>query len=97
MGKNISHTQEGGGTNIFHTQGGGQPFSHTQGGTNIFVSYGWGQKFLHQEGGGQTFFVGGGSGYEDVDEEIDVSEANIFVSEASKFSTGARIFRALKF
>ena len=58
--------------------------------TNIFAS----------RGGGQIFFVGGSGGYEDVDEEIDVSEAgflvseaNIFVSEASKLSTGARIFR----
>ena len=51
----------------------------------------------------QTFFVGGDGGYDDVDEEIDVSEvsflvsvANIFVSEASKLSTGARIFRGPK-
>ena len=33
-----------------------------------------------------TFFVGGGGNYDDVDEEIDVSEA-------SKLSAGARIFR----
>ena len=79
QGTNISYTQEGGGTNVFHTHRG----------TNIFVSW-----------GGQTFFVGGGGGYEDVDEEIDVSEAsflvseaNIFVSEASKLSAGARISR----
>ena len=60
--------------------------------------------FKHRRGGGQTFFVGVGGGYDDVDEEIDLSEAsflvskaNIFVSEASKLSTGARISRALKF
>ena len=64
--------------------------------------------FSHTEGrGGQTFFVGGGGGFRDVDEEIDVSEANfpvseanILVSEASKLSAGARILgarRALKF
>ena len=57
--------------------------------------------------GGQTFFVGGSGGFDDFDEEIDVSEvnflvseANIFVSEASKLSAGARILgahRALKF
>ena len=49
---------------------------------------------------GQTFYVVGGGGYDDVDEEMDVSEANflvseanITVSEASKLSAGARIFR----
>ena len=36
---------------------------------------------------------GGGGAYDDVDEEMFVSEANIFVSEASKLSAGARIFR----
>ena len=50
-----------------------------------------GQTFLTHRGGGQTFFVGGGGGYDDVDEEMDVSEANIFVSEF----VGAR--KALKF
>ena len=52
-------------------------------------------------GGRQTFYVGGGGAYDDVDEEMDVSEAkfhvsaaNIFVSEASKLSAGARILRA---
>ena len=63
--KHFLHTGGGGGTNIFHTQGGGQPFLYLRGG----------QTFLHQEGGGQTFFVGGGGSYDDVDEEIDVSEA----------------------
>ena len=71
---------------------GGQTFlTHRRGrGTNIFAS----------RRGGQTFFVGGGAGYDDVDEEIDVSEANFLVSkanilgsEASKLFTGARIFR----
>ena len=59
-----------------------------------------GDKHFCINGGGQTFFVGGGGGYDDVDEEMDVSkanflvsEANIFVSEASKLSAGARIFR----
>ena len=44
--------------------------------------------------------LGGGGAYDDVVEEMDVSEANflvsaanIFVSEASKLSAGARIFR----
>ena len=50
------------------------------------------QTFLHQ-GWGQTFHVGGGGGYDEVDEEMDVSQANILVSELSKLSTGARIFR----
>ena len=66
-------------------------------GTNIFPT----------QVGGQTFFVGGSGGFDDVDEEIDVSEANfllsevnIFVSKASKLSAGARILgarRALQF
>ena len=42
--------------------------------------------------GGQTFDVGGSGGYHDVYEEMDVSEVNIFVSEVSKFSAGARSF-----
>ena len=44
---------------------------------------------------GQTIFVEGGGGYDDDDddEEMDVSEANIVVSEASKLSAGARILR----
>ena len=44
-------------------------------------------------GGGQTFYVGGGGGFDDVDEETDVSKANflgsvanIFVREARKLS-----------
>ena len=54
--------------------------------------------------GGQKFYVGGSGGYDDVDfdKEIDVSKANflvskanIFVSEASKLSTGARIFKGM--
>ena len=53
-----------------------------------------GQTFLHWEGGGQTFYVKDVGGDDDVDgEEEDVSEANILVSEASKLSAGARIFR----
>ena len=81
------------GTNISNTQErGGQTFvtPWRDGGTNIF----------HSQGGGQTFFVGCGGGYDDVDEVMNVSEANIlaseasiFVSEASKLSGRARIFR----
>ena len=40
-----------------------------------------------------TFYVGGGGGYDDVDEEMDLSEANIPASEASRLSAGARILR----
>ena len=58
----LTHRKEGG-TNIFHSQEGKNIF-HTQGGTNIFTLR-----------GGQTFFVGGGGGFDDVEEEIDVSEA----------------------
>ena len=83
------------GTNIFHTQWGGvKHFPHTVGGTNIFHTQG-GQTFLHM--GGTNIFVGGGGGGYDVDdhkeEEENVSKANIVVSEASKLSAGARIFR----
>ena len=63
--------------------------THRRGrGTNIFAS----------RRGGHTFFVGGGAGYDDVDEEIDGSKASFFVSEANIFVSefsGAR--RALKF
>ena len=59
-----------------------------------------GQTFFTHRGEGQTFFVGCGGGYDDVDEVMNVSEANIlaseasiFVSEASKLSGRARIFR----
>ena len=46
--------------------------------------------------GRESFYVGIGGGYNDVD---DVSEVKIFVSEACKLSAGARILgarRALK-
>ena len=77
------------GTNIFHTQ---------VGGTNIFTLRG--DKHFCIEGGDKHFFVGGGVAYDDVDEETVASkanflgsEANIFVSKASKLSAGARLFR----
>ena len=65
--------------------------SHTQGGANIFHTQGEDKHFCIL--GGTNIFVGGGGTYDDDDEEIDVSEANIFVSEASKLSAGDRIFR----
>ena len=53
-----------------------------------------GDKHFYTERGGQTFYVKDVGGDDDVDgEEEDVSEANILVSEASKPSAGARIFR----
>ena len=65
----------------------------------LVVSW-WGDKHFCIERGGDNIFFGCGGSYDDVDEEIDVSEAsflvseaNIFVSEASKLSAGARIFR----
>ena len=71
-----------GGTNIFYTKVGTNIFV-TQGGTNIFATQ-----------GGEKFYVEDVGGDDDVDgEEEDVSEANILVSEASKPSAGARIFR----
>ena len=52
-------------------------------GTNIsYTQERGGQTFLTHRRGGQTFFVGGGGGFDDVEEEIDVSEANICVSGA---------------
>ena len=39
--------------------------------------------------------VGGGGGYDNVDEDIDVSKASISVSEANKLSAVARIFKGL--
>ena len=57
-------------------------------GTNIFHTQ-------VRRGEGQTFYVKDVGGDDDVhgEEEEDVSEANILVSEASKPSAGARIFR----
>ena len=48
-----------------------------------------------RRGGGQTFYVGGGGAYDNVDEELVVSKANFHVSEASKLYAGAS--RALEF
>ena len=86
----------------------GQTFlAHGREGGKTFFTHRGGGKHFYIEGGGQTFFVGGSGGFDDVDEEIDVSEANflvnegnILVSEASKLSAGARILGtrwALKF
>ena len=69
----LTHRREGG-TNIFHTHG-GTNISTSLGGTNIFTS----RRVL-------TFYVGDDGGYDDVDKEMDVSEA-------SKLSAGDRIFR----
>ena len=62
-------------------------------GINIFTCEEWDK---HSRGGQTSYFLDGG-GYDDVDvdEEMDVNEANIFVSEAIKLSTGAKIFRGL--
>ena len=65
---------------------GDKKFSYTAGGD---------KHFSHTGGGDKHFFVGGGVAYDDVDEEMVVSEANIFVSEVSMLSAGARIFRGL--
>ena len=42
------------------------------------------------EGGGQTLYFWGSGGNDDVDEDMDVSEANNLVSEASNISAGAK-------
>ena len=52
-----------------------------EGGQPLFTHRG--DKHFCIEGWGQTFFVGGGGGYDYVDEEIDVSEASFLVSEAN--------------
>ena len=58
---------------------------------------GWYTKEREERGrrrrGRQTFYVEDVGGDDDADGEKDVSEANILVSEASKPSAGARIFR----
>ena len=58
-----------------------------------------GNTYLHRRLG-QTFYVVGCSGHDDVDEEMYVSKANflvrevnILVSKASKLSAGTGIFR----
>ena len=68
-------------------------------GTNISYTKERGDKHFSYTGG-TNIFVGGGDSYDDIDEQIDmsnasflVSEVNIFVMKASKFSAGARIFR----
>ena len=92
--QNIFHTQErGGGTKKCHTQG-KQTFLHQGGRTNIFTSR-WGQTFftfLHRGRGQiflcrrrrQTSYVGGGGGYDDIDKEMNVSQAKFLVHERRK-------------
>ena len=72
----------GGQTFLTHRRGGDKHFLNTVGreGTNIFTGRGRASR------GGQTFFVGVSGVYDDVDEEM-------VVSEASKLSAGARILR----
>ena len=83
----------GGGTNIFKLRGGRQTFLTHRGGDKHFCPTG-GDNHFHTDRWGQTFYVEDVGGDDDVDgEEEDVSEANILVSEASKLSAGARIFR----
>ena len=50
-----------------------------------------GQTFFtySRDGGGQTFYVGGSGGYDDIDKEINVSKEDVLVSEVSKFSAAA--------
>ena len=46
---------------------------------------------MRLEGGGQTLDVESGGGYDDVYEELNVTETTIFVSEVSKFFTESLI------
>ena len=63
-------------------------------GTNIFTHRRWGGDLFYTRGC-QTFNVGGGGGNNDVDvevnEEMDVSEANFLVSGANILFSGANI------
>ena len=61
------------GTNISYTQEGG--------GTNNFDTL-EGDKHFQTEGG-QTFYVGGSGGYDDVYEVMDISEVNLFANSMS--------------
>ena len=77
-------------------RGGDKHFSHTGGDKHFHIEGGGTNIFTLR--GGQTFYVWGGGAYDDVHEEMDVSEANflvsvanIFMSEASKLSAGAII------
>ena len=65
---------------------GGQTFlTHRRKGGHTFFSHrGWGTNIFTLREGIQTFYVGGGGSYDDVDEEMDVSKAR-------KLSAGARI------
>ena len=73
---------------------GDKHFLHTgEGGTNISHTQERGGQTFVLLGRGQTFYVGGGGAYDDVVEDLVVSEANFLVSKASKLSAGARIFR----
>ena len=77
-GTTISYTQERGGKHFLHTE---------EGRANIsYIQERGGQTFLtHRRGSGKTCFVGGGGGFDDVDEEMDVSRANFLVREANMF------------
>ena len=71
---------------------GDKHFCHT-GGTNNFTLRGGGTNIFTLRGGGQTFYVEDVGGDDDVDgEKEDVSEANIFLSKASKLSAGDKIW-----
>ena len=69
---------------FLHTGEGGQTFITHRGRTNILTLRGGTNIFTQEGGGKQTFGIGGGDGYDDID----------VVSEASKFAV-ARIFRGL--
>ena len=61
-------------------------------GINIYHTQERGGKHFCIKWGVQTFFVVGCGGYDDVDEEIDVSEASFLVSEANVFASEANFF-----
>ena len=62
----------GGQTFLTHRREGGQTILTHRRGTNIF-----------KQRGGQTFYVGGSGGYDDVYEVMDISEVNLFANSMS--------------
>ena len=84
-GINIPHTQvRGGQTFLTHRREGGQTFFTQRGWNKPFYIDG-GTNILASRGGGQTSFVGGSGSFDDVDDEMDVSDAKFLMSKADIF------------
>ena len=81
------------GSQTFLCPPGDTHFSNTGGRGNKHFSHTGGDKHFHIEVVRQTFYIGEGGGYDDVDVDGEMSEANLLMSEASKLSVGFEIFR----